>query len=91
MYLGLAYLTHYTQGIYVYSFLDPSGGHSARTAGYILGIAAGIIVIYLITKGLVALRKWVTEKKMGRTGKFHGGRSMGQGDAELEAVRMWEK
>jgi uncharacterized membrane protein len=91
LYLCLAYLTHYTQGFYVYSFLDPSGGHAGKTAGFILGIAAGIVVIFSITKFLVWGRKWVTEKKWNRAGKFHGGRSMVQGDSELEAVRVWEK
>jgi len=91
LYLGLAYLTHSTEGIYVYSFLDPSNGHTGRTIGYIFGIAAAIIVIFLISKFLVWGRKRVTEVKMGRPGKFHGGRAMGQGDVELEAQRMWEK
>lgn len=59
--------------------------------GYILGIAAGIIVVFLIVKGLVWVRKWFTETKLGMTGKFHGGRALGHGDVELEAVRMWEK
>lgn len=91
LYLGLAYLTYDVQGWYVYSFLDPRNGHRAKTVGYILGIAAGIIVIFCIVKGLVWLRKWVTEKRMGRDGKFHGGRAKGQGDVELESARMWEK
>jgi hypothetical protein len=90
-YLGLAYLTHYTQGFYVYPFLDPSNGHSKTVVAYVFGIAAAIIVIYLLTKGLIVLRKLVTEKKMGMVGKFHGGRAMNQGDAELESTRMWEK
>jgi hypothetical protein len=90
LYLGLAYLTRYTQGYYVYGFLDPSKG-AGRTAGYILGIAAGIIVVFLIVKGLMWMRKWFTETKLGRTGKFHDGRPLGTGDVELEAVRMWEK
>lgn len=87
-YLGLAYLTHYTKGIYVYSFLDPSKG---PVAGYVFGIAAGIIIIFCIVKGLIWVRKWVTEKKMGKTGKFYAGRQMGQGEVELETSRAWEK
>ena len=90
LYLGLAYLTHHTRGIYVYDFLDPANG-SGKLAGYILGIAAGIIVIFLIVQGLVWLRKWGTETKMGKEGKFHGGRAKAQGDAELETARRWEE
>jgi hypothetical protein len=88
LYLCLAYLTHYTQGFYVYGFLDPSSGHGGRTAGFVLGIAGGIIIIFLATKFLIWGRKWVTEKKWNRTGKF---RSKVQGDSEMEAVRTWEK
>jgi hypothetical protein len=90
LYLGLAYLTKATQGFYVYNFLNPAQG-AGKTAGYILGIAAGIIVVFLIVKGLMWTRKWFTETKLGMTGKFHGGRSLGHGDVELEAVRVWEK
>jgi hypothetical protein len=90
LYLGLAYLTKYTQGRYVYKFLNPSQG-AGKTAGWILGIAAAIIIIFCIMKGLMWVRKLFTETKLGRTGKFHGGRPIGTGDVELEAVRMWEK
>jgi hypothetical protein len=90
LYLGLAYLTHRTQGFYVYSFLDPAKG-TGRLVGYAFGIAAGIIVIFLITSGVAWVRRWWTEKKMGRTGKFHAGRSLGRGDVELEEVRTWDK
>jgi hypothetical protein len=89
-YLGLAYLTHYTRGVYVYGFLDPADG-KGKLVGYVFGILAGVIVIFLIVQGVIWLRKWLTEKKWGREGKFHGGRAKGQGDADLEAVRMWEK
>ncbi|OBT44842.1 hypothetical protein VE00_04979 [Pseudogymnoascus sp. WSF 3629] len=89
LYLSLAYLTHYTRGIYVYSFLDPGNGRG-MLAGYVLGIAAGIIVIFLLVQGAVWGRKWGTEGKMGWEGRFHGGRGKGQGDVELEVARQWE-
>jgi hypothetical protein len=50
--LGVAYITHATQGIYVYSFLNPSKG--AILAGYICGIFAGCMVIFAI----VWMIKW---------------------------------
>ena len=101
-YLGVAYLTHYTKGIYVYSFLDSSpkvlnsegkniGGMGVYSAAYIVGIAIGIIILFCVAKGLIILRKWLTEKKAGMTGKFYGGRAMGHGEAELEMQRQWEK
>lgn len=90
LYLGLAYLTRATQGFYVYGFLDPANG-KGKLVGYVFGIAAGITVIFALVKGLMWVRKWATEKKMGRTGQFHAGRPMGHGDVELEAARMWEK
>lgn len=90
MYLGLAYLTHYTRGVYVYPFLDPSDG-KGKLIGYIFGILAACIVVFALRQGLVWLRKWVTEVKMDREGKFHGGRSKAQGDVEFESARHWEK
>ncbi|EHK96937.1 hypothetical protein M7I_7337 [Glarea lozoyensis 74030] len=49
-----------------------------------------IIIIFCIAKCLVWLRKFITEKKLGREGKFYQGRRMGQGEVELETVRIWE-
>lgn len=55
-YLGVAYITHATQGIYVYSFLNPSKG--AIVAAYICGIFAGTLVIF----ALVNLVKWILKR-----------------------------
>ncbi|TLD33106.1 hypothetical protein PspLS_01337 [Pyricularia sp. CBS 133598] len=69
LYLSLAYVTHATRGFYVYPFLDPAGG-SGKLAAYICGIAVGCIVVFLLVLGLIWLRNWVTEKKLGMRGKF---------------------
>jgi hypothetical protein len=90
LYLGLAYLTRYTEGFYVYNFLDPGKG-VGKTVGYIFGVLAGAVVVFSLVKLLMWGRKWLTEVKLGMTGKFHGGRPMGHGDVELETPRMWEK
>jgi hypothetical protein len=102
-YLGLAYVTYATKHFYTYSFLNPTprlednmgvniGGVGRGTVvGYVFGIAVAIIVIFCLSKSVVWLRKWITERKMGREGKFYQGRRMGQGEVELETVRMWEK
>lgn len=59
LYLALAYLTHYTEGFYTYSFLDPGvhGEHSGRVAGYCFAILAAIIVIFAVTWALIWLRR----------------------------------
>ncbi|ELQ36574.1 hypothetical protein OOU_Y34scaffold00654g30 [Pyricularia oryzae Y34] len=69
LYLALAYVTHATKGFYVYPFLDPAGG-AGKLAAYICGIAVGCIVIFLLVLGLIWLRKWVTERKLGMRGKL---------------------
>jgi hypothetical protein len=50
--LGVAYITHATEGFYTYGFLDPSLG-AGRLAGYICGIAIGVAVVYLVTAQLL--------------------------------------
>jgi hypothetical protein len=70
LYLGLAYLTHATEGFYVYGFLDLQAHSSGIVAAYIIGILVAAIVIFLIVRYLIMLRIWVTEIKLRRTGKF---------------------
>lgn len=100
-YLGLAYLTHYTKGVYVYPFLNSApkkldndgkniGGIGVYSAAYIVGIAVGIVVLFGVSKGLISLRKWAIEKKGGMMGKFYGGRALGHGEADLEEQKQWE-
>jgi hypothetical protein len=72
-YLGVAYITHATQGIYsknlhlnvtayhaspsssAYSFLDPKK-QGKKLAVYIIGIAVGACIIFLIARGIIMLR-----------------------------------
>ncbi|EFQ25530.1 hypothetical protein CGRA01v4_02462 [Colletotrichum graminicola] len=70
LYLALAYVTYYTQGFYTYSFLDIRANGSGTVAAYIVGIAVAGIVFFLVVKGLIWLRMWVTEKKLGMDGNF---------------------
>ena len=70
LYLGLAYLTHTTEGFYVYPFLDLQKNSSGAVAGVIVGILVAAIIIFLIVRYLIVLRVWVTEKKLGKHGKF---------------------
>ena len=86
----------------MYNFLNPEprnevngenigGWGKGGVTGVCFGIALGIVVIFCVVKGVAALRKWTTEKKMGKTGKFFAGRQMGAGEVELETQRVWEK
>lgn len=59
LYLGLAYLTHATQGFYVYDFLDPATG-AGKVTGYCFGIFAGILVIFFVVWGLIWTRRRLT-------------------------------
>ncbi|KAF9524573.1 hypothetical protein CPB83DRAFT_861156 [Crepidotus variabilis] len=61
-YLGVAYITHVTQGFYTYSFLDPQK-EGKTLAAYIVGIAVGQIVIFLIVYGIVSLRQALTHPR----------------------------
>ncbi|OTA68584.1 hypothetical protein K449DRAFT_386876 [Hypoxylon sp. EC38] len=74
LYLALAYVTRATKGFYTYSFLDP-GKTGSLVAGYVFGIAAATIVIFGIVRGVIWVRCWVTEEKMGRRGKLAKTRS----------------
>ncbi|KAF2032492.1 hypothetical protein EK21DRAFT_87088 [Setomelanomma holmii] len=84
LYLGLAYLTHATQGFYVYDFLDLQEHSSGIVAAYIVGILVAAIIVFLIVRYLILLRVWVTEKKLGKSGKFsaHEARSVVNEDLE---------
>lgn len=101
-YCGLAYVTHATKHYYVYNFLNPTprlevngknvgGWGKGGVVGVVFGIAAAIIIIFCLAKGLTKARKWATEKKMGKTGEFYASRDMGVGEVELETQRVWEK
>ncbi|KAI0107878.1 hypothetical protein GGR51DRAFT_515417 [Nemania sp. FL0031] len=73
LYLALAYITHETKGFYTYSFLDPQT-QGKLLAAYIFGIAIGVCILFAFIKGLVWLRRWITEDKLGFDGVFaHGG------------------
>lgn len=84
MYLALAYVTFYTQGFYTYGFLDLRKNSSGVVAAYIIGILVAAIVIFLIVRYLILLRVWVTEKKMGKIGKFSNRGTVRMADDEAE-------
>lgn len=102
LYLSLAYLTHYTKGVYVYRFLDPApiaingdgfnvGGIGNQVGAYVMGIMAGVVITFCVVRGLVWLRKWGVETRSGKHGEFFAGRDLGCGDVELDARRGGDK
>ncbi len=92
LYCALAYVTYATKHYFVYSFLNfttkvtttdamghkhtEGGQGTGGVIGYIAGIGVGIVIVFCLSKGACALRKWLTETKAGKTGKFYGGRGM---------------
>ena len=69
-YLGIAYITVETEGFYTYSFLNPEKTSMGKRAAYIVGILVAAVVVFLLSKGVIAARKWLTEKKLGMRGKL---------------------
>jgi len=64
LYLGLAYLVHAVQDFYLYNFLNPANG-KGHLAGYIVGIAVGGIVLFLIMWAVTKLRDWIFRRGRG--------------------------
>ncbi|KAJ4343635.1 hypothetical protein N0V95_006609 [Ascochyta clinopodiicola] len=54
-YLGLAYLTRYTQGFYVYEWMNPAHGNVSIVL-HVLAYAAGIITIFFLVSVTIRLR-----------------------------------
>ncbi|KAF5335829.1 hypothetical protein D9611_009658 [Ephemerocybe angulata] len=61
-YVGVAYITHETQGFYPYAFLNPKK-QGAKLAGYIVGIAVGEAIIFVIVWAIIKLREFIVLKK----------------------------
>jgi hypothetical protein len=70
LYLGLAYLVEAVDNYWVYDFLDNKTNSPGKVAGYIVGILVAAVIIFLIVRYLIVFRIWVTEKKLGKMGKF---------------------
>ncbi|KAI5467612.1 hypothetical protein BGZ63DRAFT_499378 [Mariannaea sp. PMI_226] len=73
LYLALAYITYAAQGFYVYSFLDY---HHVKgrgiVAAYIMGILVGSVIIFCLVWCVIWFRRWLTETKLHKEGKFAG-------------------
>ncbi|KAF5309440.1 hypothetical protein D9619_012459 [Psilocybe cf. subviscida] len=55
-YLCVAYITHATQGIYTYGFLDPSKQHGL-VAAYVFGIAVAECIVFGLVRSIILYRE----------------------------------
>ncbi|KXN81233.1 hypothetical protein AN958_05694 [Leucoagaricus sp. SymC.cos] len=80
-YLGMAYITHASQGVYPYAFLDPHIQHS-KLAAYICGIALAEVIIFILVRYAIILRD-----KISKFGLCH------EGDTQpsKEGLDEWEE
>jgi hypothetical protein len=60
-YLGLAYLTRYTQGFYVYEWMNPAHGNVSIIL-HVIGYAAGMIAIFFIVRYAIVARNMLAAK-----------------------------
>ncbi|KAJ6473471.1 hypothetical protein DFH09DRAFT_1057639 [Mycena vulgaris] len=91
-YLGVAYVTREAQGFYPYPFLDPHTQH-AFLAVYIVGIALGACVLFLLVRGVAVLRQRFVMRRGLLRGDREGGSSegLGGGGREGEGLEDWEE
>jgi hypothetical protein len=84
LYLALAYVTKASKGFYPYDFLNPDT-QRGLVAAYVFGIAVGCLLIFWVAWGAIWLRKYITETKLGKAGKFakKDGRSSAAADMEM--------
>jgi len=61
-YLGVAYITHVTQGFYTYSFLDPSL-QGPILAAYIVGIIVVQVIVFCLIKIIETWRERWAERR----------------------------
>ncbi|RDB27208.1 hypothetical protein Hypma_004457 [Hypsizygus marmoreus] len=81
-YLAIAYITYADQGFYPYTFLNPQT-EKTYLAAYIIGIALGYCILFVIVRYIVVLRiKLVGWRRAGRGGRGREGR---------EEMEEWEE
>jgi hypothetical protein len=61
VYLGLAYLTRYTQGFYVYEWMNPVHG-KASIVLHVVGYAGAMIAIFLIVRYAIVARNMLAAR-----------------------------
>lgn len=61
IYLGLAYLTRYTQGFYVYEWMNPAHGNVSIIL-HVLGYAGGMITLFCLARYTIVLRNLLLQR-----------------------------
>jgi hypothetical protein len=61
VYLGLSYLTRYTEGFYVYEWMNPAHGNVSIIL-HVLGYAAGMIAIFFIVRYAIVGRNMLAAR-----------------------------
>jgi hypothetical protein len=65
IYLGLAYLTRYTQGFYVYEWMNLAHG-TISIVLYILRYADGMVALFVMARYAILARKILANRLRGR-------------------------
>ena len=68
IYLGLAYLTRYTQGFYVYEWMNPAHGNASIIL-HVLGYAGGMLAIFVMVRYVIVGRNMLAQKMEMRRGE----------------------
>jgi hypothetical protein len=68
VYLGLAYLTHYTQSFYVYEWMNPAHGTTSIVL-HVAGYAGAMIIIFLVVRYAIIARNLLAAKMEVRRSK----------------------
>ncbi|KAG5289602.1 hypothetical protein I7I48_08973 [Histoplasma ohiense] len=90
LYLGIAYITHTTQGFWVYPFLRPRPGrHGANVARYLAIIAAVLVLTFALVWGISFIRKRLvgSKTKYAKTDPEHSNAAREGSDPDTEVAQ----
>lgn len=90
LYLGIAYITHATQGFWVYPFLRPRPGrHGASVASYLAIIAAVLVLTFALVWGISFIRKRLvgSKTKYAKTDPDHSNAAREGSDPDTEVAQ----
>ena len=70
-YLGLAYLTRYTQEFYVYEWMNPAHGNVSIVL-HVLGYAGGMIALFVLARYAISARNLLAQRLQGQDKTEYG-------------------
>jgi hypothetical protein len=65
IYLGLAYLTRYTQDFYVYEWMNPAHGNASIIL-HVLGYAGGMVALFVLARYAIIARNMLAQRLHGQ-------------------------